>query len=367
MPRESSAFSRDVIDAPSRAQPAAGSRSGGRLMLFVEGGHARACALLMLIACICFLPKSRFCSRWTETSRVIRRRRSRCWRPAIFIDIRFQDEARHKKPVGHLLDAGCKRERREKCSACRRRAPMSRSTACPRPSARWVRYSPPTGPGSLSPEGVRPFFAAAYNGGQPDPDGRSAARQDRRHAAGLYASSPWVPLARAYLVGARPSCHGRMCCCSGGRSGSALLIKGPVILLFGRSRRRDPEHPRALPSTGLRALRPGIAILNRLRHRRALVSSPLAGGPVPISSLHRQGRTCWASLAPRRSTTGRRRGPISRCSSSPSGPPPILASDRRALRLGEPAGGCRGLPACLDRPGLDRLRTGADQNWPPLT
>ena len=48
----------------------------------------------------CSCPASPACRRWTATSRASRRPPSRCWRRGDFVDIRFQDEARHKKPVG---------------------------------------------------------------------------------------------------------------------------------------------------------------------------------------------------------------------------------------------------------------------------
>ena len=67
---------------------------------FVERSHARACALLVLLALACFLPgfvslqpMDRDEPRYAQASKQM-------LESGDFVDIRFQNEARHKKPVG---------------------------------------------------------------------------------------------------------------------------------------------------------------------------------------------------------------------------------------------------------------------------
>jgi 4-amino-4-deoxy-L-arabinose transferase-like glycosyltransferase len=81
---------------PARA---AGSFSD-RVFAFVERSHARAFALLVLLSLACFLPgfaslqpMDRDEPRYAQASKQM-------LESGDFVDIRFQDEARHKKPVG---------------------------------------------------------------------------------------------------------------------------------------------------------------------------------------------------------------------------------------------------------------------------
>jgi 4-amino-4-deoxy-L-arabinose transferase-like glycosyltransferase len=67
---------------------------------FVERSHARACAVLLLLALACFLPgfvslqpMDRDEPRYAQASKQM-------LESGDFVDIRFQNEARHKKPVG---------------------------------------------------------------------------------------------------------------------------------------------------------------------------------------------------------------------------------------------------------------------------
>jgi 4-amino-4-deoxy-L-arabinose transferase-like glycosyltransferase len=71
-----------------------------RLLGFVEASHGRACALLLALSLICFLPgfvslhpMDRDEPRFAQASKQM-------LETGDFIDIRFQDEARYKKPVG---------------------------------------------------------------------------------------------------------------------------------------------------------------------------------------------------------------------------------------------------------------------------
>lgn len=78
-----------------------------RLLSLVERSHARACAALMLIGLVCFLPgfvslqpMDRDEPRFAQASKQM-------LESGDFVDIRFQDEPRHKKPVGiHWLQSG---------------------------------------------------------------------------------------------------------------------------------------------------------------------------------------------------------------------------------------------------------------------
>ena len=71
-----------------------------RLVEFVGASHARLCAALVLISLACFLPgfaslqpMDRDEPRYAQASKQM-------LETGDFVDIRFQDEARHKKPVG---------------------------------------------------------------------------------------------------------------------------------------------------------------------------------------------------------------------------------------------------------------------------
>lgn len=74
--------------------------AGGRILAFAEGGHGRAAFLLVLICLVCFLPGfvslhpiDRDEPRYAQATKQMLETRD-------FVDIRFQEEARHKKPVG---------------------------------------------------------------------------------------------------------------------------------------------------------------------------------------------------------------------------------------------------------------------------
>jgi hypothetical protein len=71
-----------------------------RLLALVEGSHGRACAALLALSLVCFLPgfialqpMDRDEPRFAQASKQM-------LESGDFVDIRFQDEARHKKPVG---------------------------------------------------------------------------------------------------------------------------------------------------------------------------------------------------------------------------------------------------------------------------
>jgi 4-amino-4-deoxy-L-arabinose transferase-like glycosyltransferase len=78
-----------------------------RLSAFLEASHARACAVLLVLSLVCFLPgivslqpMDRDEPRFAQASKQM-------LETGDFVDIRFQSEARHKKPVGiYWLQSG---------------------------------------------------------------------------------------------------------------------------------------------------------------------------------------------------------------------------------------------------------------------
>jgi 4-amino-4-deoxy-L-arabinose transferase-like glycosyltransferase len=93
------------------AQPSTAGRADGsfvaRLSALVEASHARACAVLLVLSLACFLPgivslqpMDRDEPRFAQASKQM-------LETGDFVDIRFQGEARHKKPVGiYWLQSG---------------------------------------------------------------------------------------------------------------------------------------------------------------------------------------------------------------------------------------------------------------------
>lgn len=74
--------------------------AGGRILAFAEGGHGRAALLLVLVCLACFLPgfvslhpMDRDEPRYAQATKQM-------LETGDLVDIRFQEEARHKKPVG---------------------------------------------------------------------------------------------------------------------------------------------------------------------------------------------------------------------------------------------------------------------------
>ena len=353
MPRESSAFSRDVIDAPSRAQPQQGRGLAGRLMLFVEGGHARACALLMLIACICFLPgitllqpMDRDEPRYTQATKQM-------LETGDFIDIRFQDEARHKKPVGiYWMQAAS--------------VSVAEMLGVPEARTNVAIYRVPSILGALG------AVLATYWAGL-----ALARRREAFLAAAFMAASLILmvearlaktdamllacivvamgALARAYLVRGAAILPWAHVLLFWGAIGLGVLIKGPVILLFaGLAAVTLSIRERSLD--WLRALRPGIGILIAFA-----IAAPWfiaigwrAGADFFAASA---GQDMLGKLGTAQIYHWRRRGPISRCSSSPSGPPPFWL--RSPCPSPGRTGGWMSWPSCL--PGSSRA--GSSSNW----
>src|SRR6476619_4961697 len=88
-----------AVERVPLARQAAAFPSAG-LFAVAARSHARACAVLLLVSLCCFLPgfaslqpMDRDEPRFAQASRQM-------LETGDFVDIRFQDEARHKKPVG---------------------------------------------------------------------------------------------------------------------------------------------------------------------------------------------------------------------------------------------------------------------------
>ncbi|HEX8166866.1 MAG TPA: glycosyltransferase family 39 protein [Beijerinckiaceae bacterium] len=86
------------------AAAAIGNRAGGafaeRLFGFVERSHARACAALLLLSLACFLPGFVSLQPMDRDEPRYAQATKQMLETGDFVDIRFQGEARHKKPVG---------------------------------------------------------------------------------------------------------------------------------------------------------------------------------------------------------------------------------------------------------------------------
>lgn len=90
----------DLSAMTARDVPPRGDTFWERLLVTLTASHARACAALIVLALACFLPgfvslqpMDRDEPRFAQATKQMLETRD-------FVDIRFQDEARHKKPVG---------------------------------------------------------------------------------------------------------------------------------------------------------------------------------------------------------------------------------------------------------------------------
>jgi 4-amino-4-deoxy-L-arabinose transferase-like glycosyltransferase len=95
-----------AVEERSRlVQPAAGSWAE-RLLAFAASSHARACLVLTLLGLACFLPGFASLQPMDRDEPRFAQATKQMLETVDFVDIRFQDEARHKKPVGiHWLQS----------------------------------------------------------------------------------------------------------------------------------------------------------------------------------------------------------------------------------------------------------------------
>ena len=71
-----------------------------RLFAFVERSHVRACAALVALALVCFVPGFMSLQPMDRDEPRFAQASKQMLETGDFVDIRFQSEARHKKPVG---------------------------------------------------------------------------------------------------------------------------------------------------------------------------------------------------------------------------------------------------------------------------
>ena len=188
---------------------------------FGARSHAHACAILLALCLACFLPGFASLQPMDRDEPRFAQATKQMLETGDFVDIRFQDEARYKKPIGiHWLQA----------------AAVAAGEALGVPGARTTiaLYRIPSLLGALAAVLLtywaalafatrrEAFLAAALIGASLMLVGRGAARQDRRRAARLHASPPWAR-SPASGSGAAPARLSRAdaCCCSGSRSRSA--------------------------------------------------------------------------------------------------------------------------------------------------
>ena len=155
--------------------------SVAQLTSVVERSHARLCAVLVLLSLVCFLPgfttlqpMDRDEPRYAQASKQM-------LETGDFVDIRFQDEARHKKPVGIYWMQSAS-------------VAIGEALGVPEARTTIALYRLPSLFGAIATVLLTYWAALAFFGqarGLPDrgphgdlrhPDGRGAARQDRCHA-----------------------------------------------------------------------------------------------------------------------------------------------------------------------------------------
>ena len=82
------------------ALPSARGSRMERLLAFAERSHTRLCSLLLLISLACFLPGFGSLQPMDRDEPRFAQASKQMLETGDFVDIRFQDEARHKKPIG---------------------------------------------------------------------------------------------------------------------------------------------------------------------------------------------------------------------------------------------------------------------------
>ncbi len=214
---------------PSR--PAAPSGSAAeRLLRFVEGSHARALACLLTLSLLCMLPGFASLQPMDRDEPRFAQATKQMLETGDFVDIRFQDEARYKKPVGiHWLQA----------------AAVEAGSALGVPDARTAiaLYRLPSLLGALAATLLTYWAALAFSG-----------RREAFLAAALTGASVILSvearlaktdavllaccvaamgaLARVWLGRSRPRQPGRTVAIFWIAVAAGILIKGPMVLLF---------------------------------------------------------------------------------------------------------------------------------------
>lgn len=98
-----------TLSAVERGAVPAGRRGSltERILGFAVASHSRACGLLIALALVCFLPGFASLQPMDRDEPRFAQASKQMLETGDFVDIRFQDEARHKKPAGiHWLQSG---------------------------------------------------------------------------------------------------------------------------------------------------------------------------------------------------------------------------------------------------------------------
>ena len=277
------AASERIAQSDARPSPAE------RLLGMIEHSHGRICAVLILLSLACFLPgfislqpMDRDEPRYAQASKQM-------LESGDFVDIRFQDEARHKKPVGiYWMQSAA--------------VAAGDALGVPEAHTTIALYRPPSLFGAIATvlltywaalafmRAAGRFLAAALHGRLRDPDGRGAARQDRRRADRLLGGRHGRARPRLF----RPR--------RGTASASSpvlifwlglalgVLVKGPLVLMFAGLCRARAVVPGALGALAPGALGRGLGVLVLAGPRAALVrrhrSEDAAANSLPTSVGH---------------------------------------------------------------------------------
>ena len=324
----------------------------------LERSHLRLCAVLVLLSLACFLPgftslqpMDRDEPRYAQASKQM-------LETGDFVDIRFQDEARHKKPVGIYWMQSATVAVGEALGRAGG-AHDHRALSPPLPARRPCDGAADLLGGARFPRPARGFPRGGPHGDLDHPHGRGAARQDRCHARRLLRRGHGRP-------GAGLSQPGRRAFCPSGRLlifwlgfAVGILVKGPLVpmfvglcaaVLFYRER----------SARWLLTLRPWLGGLATL-----LIVLPWfvaiaikSGGAFFSASV---GHDMLGKVGTAQTYTGRRRASTCVAFFATFWPGADPGGHRRAVRLDPPPGGAGRLRAGLDRAVLARLRGGADQ------
>ena len=287
----------NVAVSEHRTLSRVGWSRANRVLSLLERSHLRLCGVLVLLCFVCFLPGFRSrSSRWTGTSRAIAQASKQMLESGDFVDIRFQDEARHKKPVGiYWLQSAS--------------VAVGEALGVPEARTTIALYRHPLA-FRRDRDGAADLLGGARLHGAPGriprgrPDGtshpahgRSTARQDRRGACRLQRRRPWGRWRAPISAGAAG-------CCRGGRLACFWLAarrrhprsRARWSRCSSGSRRWRCRGGNARP-VGSLALRPGSSGLIFSPRSSCPGSSPSRSRAAASSLRPRSARTCSARSA----------------------------------------------------------------------
>ena len=155
-----------------------------QLLGFIARTHARACAALVLVSLACFLPGFASLHPMDRDEPRFAQASKQMLETGDFVDIRFQDEARHKKPAGIYWLQSAAVATAEALGFAEARAAIA-VYRIPLASRRRRRRAADLLGGAGLRRPARSLFGRRVHGGLDDPHRRSASRQDGRHARRL--------------------------------------------------------------------------------------------------------------------------------------------------------------------------------------